>query len=112
MNLVQTFPLFPWWRERELILHKACQGVELRIAHGQRPGRAFPAVSRYRNGRRFKSDPKHHVRLAVSTLHQHYRAWKLGGKVPEALRLKYRPHSGNFKFRQPRRMKRELDFQI
>jgi hypothetical protein len=112
MNLAQTFSPSPWWLEREQILHKACQGVEIRLAHGQRPGRALRAVSWYRNGRPFKSDPKHRVRLAVATLHQHYRRWKLGGKVPEAFRFKYRPRLGGFNFSQPRRVKPEEDFQI
>lgn len=80
-----------WQHQREQILHRACQGVQTRIEHGEKPRKAFRRVSRNCDGRRYKCDPKRRLALAESTLRAHYRKWRKSGEVPAAFRLHYRP---------------------
>lgn len=85
-----------WQREREQILHRACQGVQMRIVHGEKSRAAFRSIARSRNGRPFRCDSNRRLALAESTFRAHYRKWKRGGEVPAAFRLHYRPRHSVF----------------
>ncbi len=86
---MQPVPSFPWCIERAQILHRACQGLNRRLASGEKPGLAFRVVSHSYNGHAYKCDPKRRVKLAESTLRNLYKKWKRGGEVASVFRLHY-----------------------
>ena len=61
------------------------------IARGKPLGRTIRTLSRRYNGRPFKADTRHALRLAVPTLCRLWYAWRAGGEVPAAFRLNFKP---------------------
>lgn len=84
-------PISPWQRERALRLHRICQFIQARVAKGQSLNKACRLFSKRWNGKHLRSNPTRCYALNVSSLHRHFHRWKLGGEVPSALQLQYRP---------------------
>ncbi len=78
-----------WQAERELILHRLCERMATAQAANQPMCRLVHRMARRWSGRPFKADPARKLALSYVSLWRFYRAWKLGGRLPSALRLKF-----------------------
>jgi hypothetical protein len=80
-----------WQRERALTLHRVCQRIQVRVEKGQSLNKACRFFSNRWNGKCFRSAPMRSYALNVSSVYRHFRRWRLGGEVPSALLLRFRP---------------------
>jgi hypothetical protein len=80
-----------WQSERAGILHRACGALQSAVQAGKPVCKSLQLISRRYHGRPFKADPSRRLQLSPLTLRRAWNAWRRGGEVPSAVRLKFRP---------------------
>ena len=85
-----NFSSTSWQRERELRVARICRSLDRGCAAGKPLRKMLVRFAWRWNGKRYKGEPSHRIRLARGTLGHLYRRWKASGGNPAALELHYR----------------------
>jgi hypothetical protein len=83
-----------WQNERSKLLHRVCKSFDAALQRGEPACKTINKISRRYQGRLYSANPTRRLQLSPISLRRAFKQWRLGGRLPSAIRLKFKPAPG------------------